>query len=81
MARVAAGEIQSWQPQPYATLDIDEHLFFEPPEWERDNLGTGDQRRFRIGPAAYDRNNAVLYVLEMFADGAKPVVHVWRIEE
>lgn len=21
----------------------------------------------------------ILYVLELFADGAKPVVHVWRI--
>jgi hypothetical protein len=42
-------------------------------------LGTGDQRRYRIGDVTYDRNNGLLYVLELFADGAKPVVHVWRV--
>jgi hypothetical protein len=44
-----------------------------------DALGTGVQRRNRIGDVAYDRANNLLYVLELFADGAKPVVHVWRI--
>jgi hypothetical protein len=80
LARVAAGEISSWEPQPYATLDIDEHLFLNPAGIEPEMLGTGDQRRFRIGDVAYDRMNGRLYVLELFADGAKPVVHVWVIE-
>jgi hypothetical protein len=80
LARVAAGEIESWEPQPYATLDIDEHLFFNPPAWDLQNLGWGDQRRYRIGASAYDRNNALLYVLEQFGDVTKPVVHVWRVE-
>jgi hypothetical protein len=79
LARVAAGEIESWEPQPYATLDIDEHLYLDPPEWDEIGLGWGDQRRYRIGAAAYDRDSGVLYVLELTADGAKPVVHVWRI--
>ncbi len=61
-------------------LDIDEHLLLQPPEWEDEMLGTGDQRRFRIGAAAYDRNNDLLYVLELFGDQAKPVVHVWAIQ-
>jgi hypothetical protein len=69
----------SWEPQPYAFLDLDEHLYLSPPEWERISLGWGDQRRYRIGDVAYDRGNNLLYVLELFADGAKPVVHVWRI--
>jgi len=42
-------------------------------------LGQGDQRRYRIGEATFDRANGLLYVLELFADGAQPVVHVWRI--
>lgn len=42
-------------------------------------LGTGGQRRYRIGDIAYDRANDLLYVLELFADSAKPVVHVWRV--
>jgi hypothetical protein len=42
-------------------------------------LGWGDQRRYRIGDAAFDRENGFLYILELFTDEAKPVVHVWRI--
>ncbi len=79
LARVANGEIASWDPQPYASIDIDEHLYFNPPEWDVETLGTGDQRRFRIGDVAFDRENGLLYVLELFADGAKPVVHVWLV--
>lgn len=80
LARVAAGEMQSWEPQPYATIDIDQHLYLSPPEWDVPNLGSGDQRRYRIGDVAYDRTNGLLYVLELSADGAKPVVHVWRVQ-
>ena len=79
LAQVAAGAIEPWEPQPYASLDIDEYLYLEPPEWDQVNLGWDVQRRNRIGPAANDRNNALLYVLEMYADGAKPVVHVWKV--
>ncbi len=79
LARVAAGEIPSWEPQPYATLDIDEHLFLNPAGVEPDMLGSGAQRRFRIGDVTFDRGSGLLYVLELFADEARPVVHVWRI--
>lgn len=80
LAQVAAGEMESWEPQPYASLDIDEHLFLNPAGVEQDMLGTGVQRTYRIGAVAYDRDNDLLYVLELFADEAKPVVHVWRVE-
>lgn len=79
MAQVAAGTMNPWEPQPYAVLDIDDHLFLNPAGVEEDMLGTGLQRRFRIGDVAYDREHGLLYVLELFADGAKPVVHVWAI--
>ncbi len=80
LARVAAGELEAWQPQPYAALDIDEHLYLNGPEWDEINNGWGDQRRYRVGAAAYDRENALFYVLDLFADGGKPVVHVWRVQ-
>lgn len=70
----------SWEPQPYTAVDIDETLLLNPAGIEPDMLGTGVQRRHRIGPVAYDRNNDLLYVLELFADGAKPVVHVWGVQ-
>ena len=79
LAQVAAGTLEAWNPQPYATLDLDDYLYLNPPAWELDNLGRGDQRRMRIGDVAYDRERGRLYVLELFADEAKPVVHVWQV--
>lgn len=79
LARVASGEIESWEPQPYASIDIDEHLYLNPPVGDEINIGFGDQRRYRIASAAYDRASGLLYVLEQFADGGKPVVHVWKL--
>jgi hypothetical protein len=80
LRRVALGEVKTWQPQPYAVLKIDEYLFHNPDRVEMEMLGDGHQRRYRIGEVAYDRVNNLLYVLELFADAAKPVVHVWQIE-
>jgi hypothetical protein len=79
LARVASGQMEAWQPQPYAVIDIDEHLFFNPPEWDTVTLGWGDQRRDRIGDVSYDRVNSLLYVLELYGDGGRPLVHVWRV--
>jgi len=79
LAKVAAGQLQPWEPQPYAWLDIDEHLFLNPAGVEEALLGRGVQRRYRLGDVSYDRRNGLLYVLELFADQAKPVVHVWRL--
>ncbi|MEW6400947.1 MAG: hypothetical protein AB1649_04055 [Chloroflexota bacterium] len=79
LAKVAAGQWEAWQPQPYITIDIDEHLYLNPPEWDLVEVGWGDQRRYRIGDVTFDRENVMLYVLELYADGARPVVHVWRI--
>ncbi len=80
LAKVASGQMESWQPQPYATIDIDEYLYLNPPEWDLVELGWGDQRRNRIGDVSYDRQSGLLYVLELYADGARPIVHVWRIK-
>jgi hypothetical protein len=79
LAKVAAGQLESWQPQPYAVIDIDEHLYLNPPEWDLVEVGWGDQRRSRIGDVAFDRQTGLLYVLELYGDGVKPLVHVWKI--
>ena len=62
-------------------MDIDEHLFLNPPEWDLVAVGWGDQRRNRVGPTAYDRESGLLYVVEPYADESKPVIHVWKVEE
>ena len=79
LARVASGQLEPWEPQPYAVIDIDEYLYLNPPEWDLTMVGWGEQRRYRIGDAAFDPSSGLLYVLELFADGGKPVVHVWRV--
>lgn len=79
LAAVVSGKMQPHAPQPYAVLDIDQHLFLNATV-EATMLGTADQRKYRIGAMAYDRERGFLYVLELFADGPKPVVHVWSIQ-
>ena len=80
LAKVAAGTMESWQPQPYTSIDIDEHLYFNPSGTDLQMIGAGVQRRYRIGAAAYDRNRGLLYVLELFVNEGKPVVHVWKVQ-
>ena len=80
LAEVAAGAMEPWEPQPYAHVDIGDHLFYNPSGVEVALVGDGIQRRFLFGDVAYDRNRGRLYVLELFADDAKPVVHVWRVD-
>jgi hypothetical protein len=79
LAKVAAGELNSWEPQPYSYLSIHDRLFLNPSGIDPDALGSGEQRRSVIGDVAFDRAHGLLYVLELFADQAKPVVHVWLV--
>jgi hypothetical protein len=55
LAKVVSGQMESWQPQPYATIDIDEYLYLNPPEWDLVESGWGDQRQIRIGDISFDR--------------------------
>ncbi len=81
LARVASGASASHAPQPYAVHDIDRHLFHNPSGAELNGIGAGVQRRYRLGATAYDRSRGRLYVLELFADGVKPVVHVFAVAQ
>lgn len=80
LAAVAAGRMKPDQPQPYAHLGIDADLRLSVDPSIADWVGSGAQRRQRVGPVAYDRQNQLLYVAELFGDGAKPLIHVWRID-
>jgi hypothetical protein len=79
LAAAAEGRMKPYEPQPYAAIDIDPHLILNATV-DQNNLGSGDQRRYRLGEAAYDRARRRLFVIERFADGAKPVIHVWSVE-
>jgi hypothetical protein len=71
LAAVAQGEIESYEPQPYATLDVDAYLYHV----------ESTQQWYHLGAASFDRERGLLYVFEPLADEDKPLVHVWRIEE
>ncbi len=69
LASVAKKTIEPYEPQPYAVLDIDQYLF---------HIQSG-QQKYHLGAISYDRGGGYLYIMEPFADGEKPVVHVWKV--
>ncbi|MCP4422814.1 MAG: hypothetical protein GY805_39900, partial [Chloroflexi bacterium] len=70
LAAVADGSMESWQPQPYAALDIDEYLYHI----------TSTQQWYHVGAMSFDRERGLLYLFEPHGDEDKPLVHVWQIE-
>lgn len=80
LAKVAAGKLKPNAPQPYAAIVVDNALRLAAGRDVADWVGSGPQRRQRIGPVAYDRAGQLLYVAELFGDGARPLIHVWRVE-
>lgn len=79
LGRVAAGTMEPWAPQPYAFLDVEPWLYLNPSRVDVEETGPGVQQRFRLGDVTFDRQNGLLYLLELYADGARPVVHVFRV--
>jgi len=69
MAAVARGDMAPYEPQPYATLDIDEYLYHV----------ESSQQWHHVGAASFDRERGLLYVFEPLADGDKSLVHVWHV--
>ncbi|MGB3713522.1 MAG: hypothetical protein WA996_03740 [Candidatus Promineifilaceae bacterium] len=69
LAAVARGDMAPYEPQPYAALNVDPHLF---------NIQTGQQKH-HLGAAAFDRERGLLYVIEPLVDDEKPLIHVWEL--
>jgi len=71
LAAVAAGTRAPHEPQPYAVLDVDDVLFNAHALNDKD----------RVMSSAVDFENGFLYVLEPWADGDRPIAHVWRLRQ
>lgn len=71
LAAVARGEMDSGEPQPYATLAVDAYLF----------QVRSAQQKEHLGAASFDRERGLLYLFEPLADGDKPLIHVWQVGE
>jgi hypothetical protein len=72
LAAVVQGTKQSWEPQPYATLDISDYLFDPGYDYWR-------QKRLSLGASCFDRERGFLYVFERRADDEKSIIHVWKV--
>jgi hypothetical protein len=69
LARAAAGTLESWEPQPYASLNVDQYLYHL----------ESSQQWHHLGAACFDRSRGHLYVFEPYADDDKPIIHVWKL--
>ncbi len=82
---VANGTLEPYDPQPYATLNLDDILY------NIDKVNHPDfppeRNKYRIGSCAYDRVHGLIYIFEYRGEPAGadwnddyPIVHVFRIE-
>ncbi|MBN2058244.1 MAG: hypothetical protein JW782_05575 [Candidatus Saganbacteria bacterium] len=79
LASVASGSMEAYEPQPYATLKLDQYL------WNIDKVNhpdfNVDQNKYRLGACAFDRTNSLLYIVEYRgdSDNDRPLMHVFRV--
>lgn len=71
LAKVAAGTLAPYEPQPYAELKLDPHLW---------HIASPVQK-MHLGDIAFDPGRGFLYVAEPFADGDRPIIHVFSIRD
>ena len=71
LAAVAAGAQPAYEPQPYATLNIDQYLYHI----------NGSQQKYHLGAAAFDSINGILYIAEYLGDegDSRPLMHVFAV--
>lgn len=74
LAAVAKGTKQTWEPQPYATLDLTPYLYAPGFAHER-------YKRYLLGDCCVDNKHGIFYLIERQADGDKSLVHVFQIDE
>jgi hypothetical protein len=72
LAAVAIGQMETFAPQPYSSMDLTPYLF--DPELDHFNY-----KRDLIGAAAFDRQHGLLFVVERLADEYKSVIHVFEV--
>ncbi|HSK69039.1 MAG TPA: hypothetical protein VLA21_07230, partial [Candidatus Limnocylindria bacterium] len=67
----ADGGVAPDEIQPYAMMDLSKYMLREKSQLDMQLLGD----------AAWDADAGVLYVLELFADGDRPVVHAFTFAQ
>jgi len=72
LAAVAHGTMKPYEPQPYASADIDQYLFDPGYDHKR-------KKRYLLGAIAFDRARRLLYVIERRAEEERSLIHVWSV--
>ncbi|MFC1568987.1 T9SS type A sorting domain-containing protein [bacterium] len=70
--KVAQGSAQSYEPQPYATFNLDPFLYDPGYDYYA-------QKIHLLGACCYDRQRNFLYIIERLADEDKSLIHVFHI--
>jgi hypothetical protein len=71
---VATGKKKPWEVQWYAKLDLSPYMLRR---YEPTMLTTGADAEDIL--VTFDRERGLIYVSESFVDGAKPVIHMFRL--
>ena len=79
LAAVAQGTMESWEPQPYATMILDDYLF-EPYDTSTRESFLQRYKRDLVTAVAFDRARGFLYVTERQVDDEKSIIHVWEVD-
>lgn len=66
LVAVSHGEMDQWEPQPYATIEVTEHMLDA-------DCSSG------IAGAAWDETNRYLYVMQTRRNGDGPICHRWSV--
>ncbi|MFH1361436.1 MAG: hypothetical protein ABIH69_02130 [bacterium] len=85
LAKVAQGKMKPYEPQPYATMNLDQYLYNI--DKINDPNFRPEQNKYRLASCAYDRTRNLLYVIEYRGEPAggdwnddNPVVHVFGVK-
>jgi len=74
LGAVTNGKMETWEPQPYATLILDDD-FIDP------NIHLEEYKTDLTGAMAYDSTHQILYIIERLADEYRSIIHVWKIND
>lgn len=77
LAAVASGQKASWEPKPYAVLDLSPYFF--DPEFTREDLI--NYKRDFVGAMSFDQERNLLYVMEpLVEEDGRSIIHVFSVQ-
>ncbi len=77
LAAVAKGQKKSWEPKPYAVMDLSPFLF--DPKYTKQDLI--NYKRDFVGAACFDDQHGILYIMEPLAEeDGRSIVHMFKVK-